>query len=424
MNGHYDPGLVLLSYLVAILASYSALHFGSQLSSSSRAKGRFWLALGALTMGTGVWTMHFVGMRAHITPVAMTYDLGITVLSWLAAVLASAIALFIISLQRVRVLHVVISSLVMGGGISTMHYSGMAAINLTPAPSYDLLLLVLSIVIAVAASAAAMVICRALKGATGRNAMKLQGGASLVMGAAICGMHYTGMMAVRFPADAMPHPGNQLSGGWLGLPLALTISAFIALAVMSAIADMRLRKLEQARAIEQEEKLKQMAFFDTATGLPNRAAFDKEVFDLIIRCEGGKASFGLEYLSIANFRSIEKHLGETSLKSLARGLKQLLGDDVFIARYASGGFMLLLDQQQLSARDELIKRLQQLPQTPANSAIDIQWRAGSSRFPADASSSRMLVKIAMQTIDMSSYAQTRTSPDGCIFTAQTEATSA
>jgi diguanylate cyclase (GGDEF)-like protein len=424
MNGHYDPGLVLLSYLVAILASYSALHFGSQLSSSSRAKGRFWLALGALTMGTGVWTMHFVGMRAHITPVEMTYDLGITVLSWLAAVLASAIALFIISLQNVRVLHVVISSLVMGGGISTMHYAGMAAINLTPAPTYDMLLLVLSIVIAIAASAAAMVICRALKGSTGRNATKLQAGASLVMGAAICGMHYTGMMAVRFPADAMPHPGNQLSGGWLGLPLALTISVFIALAVMSAIADMRLRKLEQKQALEQEEKLKQMAFFDTATGLPNRAAFDKEVFDLIIRCEGGKATFGLVFLSISNFRSIEKHLGETSLHSLARGLKQLVGDDVFIARYASGGFMLLLDQQQLSASGTLIKRLQQLPQTLANSAVDIQWRAGSSRFPTDASSSRMLIKIAMQTTDMSSLVQIRTGNDAGIFTAQTEATSA
>jgi NO-binding membrane sensor protein with MHYT domain len=232
MNGHYDPGLVSLSYLVAILASDSALHFGSQLSSSGRAKGGFWLALGALTMGTGVWTMHFVGMRAHITPVEMTYDLGITVLSWLAAVFASAIALSIIS------------SLVMGGGISTMHYAGMAAINLTQTLRYDPLLLVLSIVIAIAASAAAMVICRALKGATGRNTAKMQGGASLLLGAAICGMHYTGVMVVRFPAGVMPYPGSQLSGGWLGLPLALTISVIIALAVMSAIADMRLRKLE------------------------------------------------------------------------------------------------------------------------------------------------------------------------------------
>lgn len=423
MNGHYDPGLVLLSYLVAILASYSALHFGAQLSSSGRAKGRFWLALGAMTMGTGVWTMHFVGMRAHIMPVEMTYDLGITVFSWLAAVMASAIALFIISLQNVRVLHVIVSSLVMGGGISLMHYSGMWAINMSPAPSYDPVLLVLSIVIAVAASAAAMLICRALKGARGRKAATLQAIASLVMGAAICGMHYTGMMAVRFPADAMPHPGNQLAGGWLGLPLALTISAFIALAVMSAVADMRLRKLEQLRAVEQEEKLKQMAFFDSATGLPNRAAFDKMVFDLMIRSEGSKSHFGLLFLSLSNFRSVEKLLDETRLHSLALILKRLVGADIFLARYASGGFMLLLDQAQLADISALIKRLQQLPLQLADGAVALQWRVGSSRFPADASSSRMLVKIAMHTTEMDTFSLAGLNSGTALFGAQIEATS-
>ena len=424
MNGHYDPGLVLLSYLVAILASYSALHFGAQLSSSGRAKGRFWLALGAMTMGTGVWTMHFVGMRAHIMPVEMTYDLGITVFSWLAAVLASAIALFIISLQNVRVLHVIVSSLVMGGGISLMHYSGMWAINMSPAPSYDPLLLVLSIVIAVVASAAAMLICRALKRTSGRKAATLQAIASLVMGAAICGMHYTGMMAVRFPADAMPHPGNQLAGGWLGLPLALTISVFIALAVMSAVADMRLRKLEQLRAVEQEEKLKQMAFFDSATGLPNRAAFDKAVFDLMIRSEGSKSPFGLFFLSLSNFRSVEKQLDETRLHSLSLILKRLVGADIFLARYASGGFMLLLDQAQLAESSALTKRLQQLPLQLADGAVALQWRLGASRFPTDASSSRMLVKIAMQTTEIEAFSLTGTNSGSALFGAQTEATSA
>ena len=79
---------------------------------------------------------------------------------------------------------------------------------------------------------------------------------------------------------------------------------------------------------------------------------------------------------------------------------------------------------QLSASSALIKRLQQFPQTLSDKVVDLQWRAGSSRFPADACSSRMLIKISMQTTDMSSYVPTRMSPATGIFNTQTEATSA
>ena len=98
MTGYYDYTLVAASFVVAVLASYSALYFGAQLVTLEQAKARLWLVLGALTMGTGVWVMHFVGMQAYVMPMEMSYDLTITLISWVAAVGASGLALHIICL--------------------------------------------------------------------------------------------------------------------------------------------------------------------------------------------------------------------------------------------------------------------------------------------------------------------------------------
>lgn len=89
MMTHYDLSLVIASYVVAVLAAYTALFFGARLGSAGDGKRLPWLVTGGLAMGTGVWTMHFVGMRAMPMDMAMTFDTGMTVISWMAAVLAS-----------------------------------------------------------------------------------------------------------------------------------------------------------------------------------------------------------------------------------------------------------------------------------------------------------------------------------------------
>lgn len=137
MTGYYDYTLVVASFVVAVLASYSALYFGAQLANLERGKARLWLTLGALSMGTGVWVMHFVGMQAYVMPVDTSYDLSITVVSWLAAVGASGLALYIIGKERIGNVQFAIGSLFMAGGIVSMHYVGMAALKMEPGMSYD-----------------------------------------------------------------------------------------------------------------------------------------------------------------------------------------------------------------------------------------------------------------------------------------------
>ena len=178
MTGYYDYTLVAASFVVAVLASYSALYFGAQLATLEQAKARLWLALGALTMGTGVWVMHFVGMQAYVMPMEMSYDLTITLISWVAAVGASGLALHIIGKDRAGPLQIVIGSLFMGGGITSMHYVGMAAMEMEPGMRYDPVLFSASVVIAVGASGVAMFICRRLQSVQGLKGTALQLGAA------------------------------------------------------------------------------------------------------------------------------------------------------------------------------------------------------------------------------------------------------
>ncbi|MGL5743275.1 MAG: MHYT domain-containing protein [Legionella sp.] len=97
INGHYDAGLVVLSYLIAVLASYVALNFVGRIRTEKNAQAKiYWLVGGDFAMGSGIWSMHFVGMLAFIMPMPMEYDLSWTLASLIVALLASALALFIL----------------------------------------------------------------------------------------------------------------------------------------------------------------------------------------------------------------------------------------------------------------------------------------------------------------------------------------
>lgn len=401
MTGYYDFTLVTLSFLVAVLAAYSALYFGSQLATLTGAKNKLWLTLGALTLGSGIWVMHFVGMRAYIMPVVMTYDLGLTLVSWFSAVLSSALALSIISQKNTRTLHLVIGSIAMGGGIALMHYLGMDAMQMSKELTYDPLIFTVSIGIAIGASGAALAICRYLQGRTGSKAVALQVVASLVMGAAICGMHYTGLAAVTIPVGARPDPGNLLSGNWLGLPLALAGMALIGMALLASLMDIKKREAVREQADANEERLRQLAFVDGATGLPNRAALEKHLLEQIIQHDTTNTSFGLIYLDIANFREIESALSNNDLLLIAKKLSNITGRHAYLARYSGSGFMIVVRDQNERRHDSLYHELRRLPEHVQLESTALSWKAGRSAFPQTGRSSRMLIRVAMKTSDLS-----------------------
>lgn len=211
MASYYDPTLVVLSFIIAALASYAALDLTSSLSLARGRAQLIWLAISALAMGSGIWSMHFTGMLAfHLHGRSISYDVTLLVASIVIAIVASMIALFLFTHPKLSRTHLVIAGLSMGVAIAGMHYTGMAGLRTAAVVSWDGPLVVLSILIAVGASFVALNLAARVR-MEPRHPALLKFVGALIMGVAIAGMHYTAMAAAEF------HPGPMTFEGKAGL---------------------------------------------------------------------------------------------------------------------------------------------------------------------------------------------------------------
>src|SRR5438045_2370380 len=216
MTGSYDYRLVVLSVLIAICAAYSALELAGRITAATGCSRLAWLGGGRIAMGFGIWSMHYVGMLAFSLPVPILYDWPTVSLSLLAAVFASAVALFVVSRKKMAWSRAFLGSAIMGGGISTMHYTGMAAMRLPAMCSYDPTLLALSVILAILISLVAVWLTFQFRGEVRRSPW-LKTGSAIVMGSAIPIMHYTGMAAAHFmPSATVPDMSQAVSTSTLG----------------------------------------------------------------------------------------------------------------------------------------------------------------------------------------------------------------
>src|SRR3984893_15583486 len=156
VTGTHDPYLVALSILVASFASYTALDLSGHVGAAQGFARRVWLGAAAITMGGGIWSMHFIGMLAFVMPIPMSYDIGLTTLSLLVASFVTGGGFYVISRQSASLLRLALSGIFMGLGIAAMHYTGMAAMRGHAELSYDRLFVALSLVIAIGASTVAL----------------------------------------------------------------------------------------------------------------------------------------------------------------------------------------------------------------------------------------------------------------------------
>lgn len=202
MHGTYNSFLVVLSYLIAVTASYSALDLAGRVNVSKGKHRLLWLIFGAFSMGLGIWSMHFVGMLALTLPIQVFYDMPLVILSVLLAIFVSSIALFTVTRDKLSVKDLFVSGALMATGISGMHYTGMAAMMVDI--TYESSLVILSVAIAGTASMAALWLLFYFRKDQTRFAHLYKFGSSLIMGAAIAGMHYTGMVAAHFHMGQTP----------------------------------------------------------------------------------------------------------------------------------------------------------------------------------------------------------------------------
>ena len=202
LAGSYDYRLVALSLVIATLASYAALDLGGRVTASRGGTRFLWLSGGAAAMGMGIWSMHYIGMLAYQLPVNVLYDWPMVVASLAAAILAAAVALFVVSRREMGLVSIGIGGLLMGAGIAAMHYIGMDAMRLPAMCHYSAGIVFLSVVLAIVISLVALWLTFQLR-TESRNIGWRKLASTLLMGAAIPAMHYTGMAAVTFTPMAL-----------------------------------------------------------------------------------------------------------------------------------------------------------------------------------------------------------------------------
>ncbi|HYQ52299.1 MAG TPA: EAL domain-containing protein, partial [Pseudomonas sp.] len=383
LTGSYSPSLVLISLCVAILASYTALDLTGRIAT---AKGRavyLWMGGGALAMGIGVWSMHFIGMLAFSLPISLGYDIGLTAFSLLIAVLSSGFALWLVSQPSLPGLQLALGALIMGAGISCMHYTGMAALRMLPGIDYDPTLFGASLAIAVGASAAALWIAFRLRKHT-PYVRQIRGLAAVLMGVAIVGMHYTGMAAANFPAGSFC---GALTGGLQGDSLVylvlITTLAVLAVALLTSVLDARLeaRTAELARSLTlANQELTQLALHDTLTGLPNRTLLSDRIEQAIGKVAEQGGCFALMFIDLDGFKPVNDafghHVGDLLLKAVAARLRGHLHSQDTLARIGGDEFVLLVELQEAEdAMDVAVKQVNLVSRTFHVAEHDLQLTA-------------------------------------------------
>ena len=282
MASSYDHRLVALSVVIAICASYAALDLAGRVTAARSRARVIWLIGGAAAMGVGIWSMHYIGMLAFSVPVPVLYDWPTVLLSLIAAILASAVALYVVSRERMSLWRAVAGSMVLGAGIATMHYTGMAGMRLAGMCHYDASLVALSVGLAIIISFAALRLAfptrEERKGAAPRKIAS-----AAVMGAAIPVMHYTGMAAAKFmPASAVPDLSHAVSISTLGTAgITMVTIMILALAVLSSIVDRRYSA--QALELEAKEQRYRLLFERSLAGVI-RTTLDGKILDCNEAC--------------------------------------------------------------------------------------------------------------------------------------------
>jgi len=351
--GSYSPALVLISLCVAILASYTALDLTGRIATAKGRAVHLWMCGGALAMGSGVWSMHFIGMLAFSLPIDLGYDLTLTLVSLLIAVLSSGFALWLINQPSLPLLQLACGALIMGTGISSMHYMGMAAMRMQPGIDYDPQLFSASLAIAVCASAAALWIAFRLRRQT-PYVRQIRGAAAVLMGIAIVGMHYTGMAAASFPEGSYCGAlGTGLKGDGLVYLVLITTLAVIAVALLTSVLDARLiaRTTELARSLTlANQELTQLTLHDILTGLPNRTLLADRIEQAIGKASEQGTCFALMFIDLDGFKPVNDafghHVGDQLLKAVAERLRGHLHSQDTLARIGGDEFVLLVELQE------------------------------------------------------------------------------
>jgi diguanylate cyclase len=412
MHGSYNWYLVTLSLVVAMLASYTTLDLAARIR-SIEGEGRrrfYWLLGGAMSMGTGIWSMHFIGMLAFRMPIELGYDVGITGLSLLIAISISYFALHVVTSNELSWRRLMVGGVIMGLGVAGMHYTGMAAMQMQPEIRYRPGLFWTSIAIAIVASWTALWIAFTLRDNNQRHVLLKRFGAGLVMGVAIAGMHYTGMSAAIFRSGSICSVSNGASTSWLAFTVTGSTLCILSVTLLVSILDTRfdVQAYRMNASLEQANKqLLVLATEDALTGIPNRSSYIERAEQAVSRSQRSGLPFTVMFMDLDGFKTINDSLGHSAgdklLKAFSGHLIKCVRREDTVARLGGDEFVILLEGLGLPQEVEpvargLLERMQgdfRIDGTPLRVTVSI----GIATYPQDGDSVEALLKSA----DMAMY---------------------
>ncbi len=345
MTGIYNPLLVCLSLVVAFLASYTAVELSGGLNALGSTKRRpLWLVGGAVSMGVGIWSMHFIGMLAFSLPIAVGYDFSITAASLFLAISVSLIALATASRGALSRRRLCVAGTIMGAGVAAMHFTGMYAMQMSPGIEYTFWKVVLSVVVAIAASIAALWLAFTLRMPDVENLVIKRLGAAFIMAIAITGMHYLGMSAANFAAGSLCLSGGKLDANWLAL--VVTATSFTMLVGTLALLGFHTSSLSISLK-RANRQLRYLGTHDALTNLPNRQQLSLRIAQAVAEGARRESMFAVLFIDLDGFKSINDSLGhgvgDDLLQVCAERLRQDLRRTDMVARLGGDEFVIVVE---------------------------------------------------------------------------------
>lgn len=252
---------MLLSVLIAIIGSFTALTHAQRMRESTGHSARIWMIAGGITLGLAIWSMHFIGMLAFHLPIPIGYDLPLTLLSALPAIAAALFGFYVLREPEISAARIIVSGLFMGVGISVMHYTGMAALVMSPPISYDPQIFTLSVAIAIIASWGALLMM--YQGERIKLSLLQRftlGG--VIMGLAISGMHYTAMLGINISPGSVCMVGPaEVAPDILAMMVSLISLLWFGGGILASLFDQRMAR-QNAQALAQLEEVHRLVLKD------------------------------------------------------------------------------------------------------------------------------------------------------------------
>ncbi|MFM0156706.1 putative bifunctional diguanylate cyclase/phosphodiesterase [Paraburkholderia sediminicola] len=402
MQSSYNFWLVAISFVVAALASYTALDLTGRIFLLASARLRHaWRLGGAAALGVGIWSMHFVAMLAFSLPIPLGYDFATTAYSLGLAIGVSYLALVVTTHARLTPLRLVAGGVLMGLGIASMHYTGMAAMQMEPGIHYQPGWFASSLTIAIGASTTALWMARALSNDDDHHVVRKRFGAALVMAVAISGMHYAGMAAAGFPLGAVCGAARGVDAAWLATSVILFTFAILIVTLILSRFDARTSFLIGSVS-KLSGQIVRLATLDTLTGLPNRSTLTDRIDRAIQSARRQRSLFAILFMDLDGFKTINDSLGHSAgdevLSAFAQRLLLCVRASDTVARLGGDEFVVL--SENLASREDagtmaedVLERMRQGVWTDSQ-PLQVMPSIGIALYPYDGDTVDTLLKHA------------------------------